>query len=196
MTAANVARFFPYRAAGDDPLKLVDLAMVRLESSANADAIMQLLRKTLPPDVEALTKQQMIDREMTFWRKNAPLGYIFMVGATMGFVVGVVICYQIVYADITDHMREFATLKAMGYSSSYFFGLVLEQCLYLSLLGFVPGYIISWIAYRVLAEITGLTMTLSPLLVVTVMFTTALMCTLSGILAVSKLLAADPAELF
>src|SRR5262245_24837642 len=196
MTAANVARFFPYRAAGDDPLKLVDLAMVRLESSANADAIMQLLRKTLPPDVEALTKQQMIDREMTFWRKNAPLGYIFMVGATMGFVVGVVICYQIVYADIADHMKEFATLKAIGYGSGYFLGLVLRQCLYLSVLGFLPGLLVSFLAYKILERVTGLTMELSPLLALAVLGVTAAMCVISGLLAVSKLIAADPADLF
>jgi putative ABC transport system permease protein len=196
MTATNFARFFPFRAGGADPLKLVDVGVVRLEKNANVNEVMAHLSASLPDDVEALTKERLIQREMTFWRKNAPLGYIFMVGATMGFVVGVVICYQIVYADITDHMREFATLKAMGYSSSYFFGLVLEQCLYLSLLGFVPGLIISWIAYRVLAEITGLTMMMGPVLAVSVMLTTALMCTISGMLAVSKLLAADPAELF
>ncbi|HEY2414866.1 MAG TPA: ABC transporter permease DevC [Pirellulaceae bacterium] len=196
MTAANFAKFFAFRAGGDDPLKLVDVGVVRLEKDAKVEEVLAHLRSTLPDDVEALTKERLIQREMTFWRKNAPLGYIFMVGATMGFVVGIVICYQIVYADITDHMREFATLKAMGYSGSYFFGLVLEQCLYLSLLGFVPGLIISWIAYRVLAEITGLTMALGPVLAISVMLTTALMCTISGMLAVSKLLAADPAELF
>jgi putative ABC transport system permease protein len=196
MTAANFARFFAFRAGGDDPLKLVDVGVVRLETNANVEDVLAHLRSTLPDDVEVLTKERLIQREMTFWRKNAPLGYIFMVGATMGFVVGVVICYQIVYADITDHMREFATLKAMGYSNSYFFGLVLEQCLYLSLLGFVPGLIISWLAYRVLAEITGLTMALGPVLAISVLLTTALMCTISGMLAVSKLLAADPAELF
>jgi putative ABC transport system permease protein len=196
MTAANFARFFAFRAGGEDPLKLVDVGVVRLEKEANIEEVMAHLRSSLPDDVEALTKERLIQREMTFWRKNAPLGYIFMVGATMGFVVGVVICYQIVYADITDHMREFATLKAMGYSSSYFFALVLEQCLYLSLLGFVPGLVISFIAYRVLAEITGLTMELGPVLTISVMLTTALMCTISGMLAVSKLLAADPAELF
>ena len=196
MTAANFARFFSFRAGGDDPLKLVDVGVVRLEPEANVDDVMAQLHASLPADIEPLTKERLIQREMTFWRKNAPLGYIFMVGATMGFVVGVVICYQIVYADITDHLREFATLKAMGYSSSYFFGLILQQCVYLSLLGFVPGFIVSWIAYRVLAEVTGLTMTLGPLLALCVLFTTALMCTISGVLAVSKLLAADPAELF
>ncbi len=196
MSAANFAKYFTFRAGGGDPLKLVDLGVVRLEPNADAGAVLEELRSTLPTDIEALPKERLIQREMTFWRKNAPLGYIFMVGATMGFVVGIVICYQIVYADIADHMREFATLKAMGYGGTYFLGLVLEQCLYLSVLGFVPGWIISWISYRVLAEVTGLTMSLSPLLALAVLLITALMCTISGTLAVSKLLAADPAELF
>ena len=119
-----------------------------------------------------------------------------MVGTVMGFVVGVVICYQIVYADIADHMREFATLKAIGYGSYYFVGLVLEQCFYLSLLGFIPGLVISYISYRLLAMYTGLTMDLGPGLAGLVLLATAAMCTISGLLAVSKLLATDPAELF
>lgn len=196
MTAANFARYFPNRAAGGDPLRLVDLAVVRLEPGANRQTVLEQLRRTLPPDVEPLTKERLIEREMKFWRTNAPLGYIFMVGAVMGFVVGVVICYQIVYADIADHLREFATLKAVGYGSRYFFGLVLRQCLYLSFLGFVPGVLVSFVSYRVLAAITGLTMELSPALAVTVLCVTAAMCVLSGLFAVSKLLAADPADLF
>lgn len=196
MTAANFAKFFSFRAGGGDPLRLVDLGVVRLEQTANLDDVLEQLRASLPADIEPFAKEKLIQREMTFWRKNAPLGYIFMVGATMGFVVGVVICYQIVYADIADHMGEFATLKAMGYGGKYFVGLVLEQCLYLSVLGFLPGWLISWISYRVLAQVTGLTMTLSPLLAISVLLTTILMCTISGTLAVSKLLAADPAELF
>src|SRR5204862_6410782 len=121
----------------------------RLESAAHVGQVMEELRRSLRPDIEPLTKEQLIQREMTFWRKNAPLGYIFMVGATMGFVVGVVICYQIVYADIADHLREFATLKAIGYGRGYFLGLILRQCLYLAVLGFLPGLAISYVSYRV-----------------------------------------------
>jgi putative ABC transport system permease protein len=196
MTAANFARFAPYRAAGDDPLQLVDLGIIRLQPGVNIDAVLDELNKSLPPDVQAVSKQQLIDREKQFWQENAPLGYIFMVGAVMGFVVGVVICYQIVYADISDHMREFATLKAIGYGTTYFLGLVLEQSLYLALLGFIPGLIISYGSYRFLAFYTGLTMQLTPNLALFILLTTAAMCTLSGLLAVTKLLATDPAELF
>jgi putative ABC transport system permease protein len=195
MTASNFAEFFPLRGGGE-PLRLVDLGAVRLEEGADAAVVMEELRKSLPPDVEAIDKESLIRREKHFWRTNAPLGYIFMVGATMGFVVGVVICYQIVYADIADHMREFATLKAIGYSRGYFIWLVLQQAMYLSLLGFLPGAFIAFLAYRVLGIITGLTMQFTPLLAAGVYAATAAMCGISGLLAVSKLLAADPAELF
>ena len=196
MTAANFRRFFPQRAVGDDPLDRVDLGVVRLEPGTAPASIVQILRRSLPGDVEALTREQMIVREKSFWQKNAPLGYIFMVGATMGFVVGVVICYQIVYADIADHMREFATLKAIGYGSGYFVRLVLWQCLFLAVLGFLPGAAVSYASYRLLAEVTGLTMTMSWQLAAGVLAATAAMCMISGLLAVSKLLAADPADLF
>ncbi|HEY2894169.1 MAG TPA: FtsX-like permease family protein, partial [Pirellulales bacterium] len=196
MTAANFASYFPYRAGGRDPLSAVDLGVVRLASTVDASAVLQRLQEMLPPDVEAFTKAQLIRREKNFWRTNAPLGYIFMVGAVMGFVVGVLICYQIIYADISDHLREFATLKAIGYGTRYFLGLVLRQCLYLSCLGFVPGALVSFAVYRILAAVTGLTMQPTVPLAIGVFVATAVMCVLSGFLAVGKLLAVDPAELF
>ena len=57
--------------------------MVRLEKTARVDEVLENLRQSLPADIEPFTKERLIQREMTFWRKNAPLGYIFMVGATM-----------------------------------------------------------------------------------------------------------------
>jgi putative ABC transport system permease protein len=196
MTAANFAHFFPERAVGGDPLRMVDVGIVRLEPGQRPEQVAKDLRRVLPADVEPFTREQLIEREMRFWRTNAPLGYIFMVGAVMGFVVGIVICYQIVYADIADHLREFATLKAMGYSPTFFIGLVLEQTVYLAVLGFLPGAAISFLSYEVLGEYTGLTMQFTASLAATVFAATAVMCILSGFLAVSKLLAADPAELF
>lgn len=196
MTANNFARYFPRRAAGGRPLSLVDLGVVKLREGVAPLQVRDALRAALPPDVEPLLRDELIDREMTFWATNAPLGYIFLVGAVMGFVVGVVICYQIIHADISDHMREFATLKAMGYQSPFFLFLVLRQSVYLSLLGFAPGLVISYGAYQLLTAITGLTMQLTLPLAATVLGVTALMCVISGLFAVNKLLRADPAELF
>ena len=196
MTATNFATFFPNRAPGRDPLSLVDLGVVKLAPGANPQTVLESLRTSLPNDVEVLTREQLIDREMTFWRTSAPVGYIFLVGVYMGFVVGVIICYQIIYTDISDHMREFATLKAMGYSTTFFLQLVMRQALYLSLMGFVPGAVLSYSCYMLLSIVTGLTMEFTIALALTVFSVTLLMCVVSGLMALRKLLALDPAELF
>ncbi len=73
----------------------------------------------------------------------------------MGFIVGVIICYQVIYSDIADHMPEFATLKAMGYPNRYFIGLVLQMSLYLSLIGYLPGLLVSAALYQGLATLDG-----------------------------------------
>jgi putative ABC transport system permease protein len=196
MTARNFAQFFPNRAPGDDPLSTVDLGVVQLQEHADPQIVKKLLRDSLPNDVEVLTKDELIEREKTFWRTSAPVGYIFLVGVYMGFVVGVIICYQIIYSDIADHMREFATLKAMGYTNPFFIKLVLRQSLYLSLMGFFPGMAISFVCYRAMSAMTGLTMELSIFVSLFVLLVTILMCVTSGMLAVRKLLSLDPAELF
>ena len=196
MTASNFAAFFPHRAGNASPLSVIDLAIVKLVPGTNVRTAQQALQAALPDDVDVFTRQELIQREKTFWRTNAPVGYIFLVGVYMGFVVGVIICYQIIYTDIANHMREFATLKAMGYGNLYFFQLVLWQAFYLSVLGFVPGCALSYGCYRLLAGVTGLTMQMTVTLAVTVFVVTLLMCVVSGLLALRKLMAMDPAELF
>jgi putative ABC transport system permease protein len=196
MTAGNFARFFPFRATGGDPLDQVDLAIIRLDAGADPEVVRNQLTRLLPPDVEVWDRKALISREMKFWRTNAPIGYIFLVGVYVGFVVGVIICYQILFADITDHLAEFATLKAMGYTNRYFLQLVLCQATYLAVLGYLPGVLVSAVGYRVLASITGLTMPMTWGMAATVLGVTWLMCTVSGLLAVRKLMTLDPADLF
>lgn len=195
MSANNFAAYFPHRAFGRDPLSMVDIGVVQVDEGIAPVQVRDVLRVSLPADVDVFTKEEFIQREEHFWKTQAPVGYIFLVGMCVGFVVGVIIVYQIIYSDIADHMSEFATLKAMGYRNSYFFGLVLCQSVYLSLLGFIPGLIASAVIYQGLSYFTGMTMTLSkPLL--GVLAITVCMCAVSGVLAVRKLIAADPASLF
>jgi putative ABC transport system permease protein len=196
MTAVNFAKYFPNRAFGKDPLSLVDMGVVNVEHGMEPATVQASLQRMLPDDVEVVTRDDLILREKRFWQEQAPVGYIFFVGVCVGFVVGVIICYQIIHADITDHMSEFATLKAMGYRDHYFFGLVICQSLYLSLFGFLPGLAASLIVYRQLVSITGLTMQMTPEVVLMVFMATVAMCIVSGLLALRQLLSADPASLF
>jgi putative ABC transport system permease protein len=195
-SATNFARYFPWRGTTDDPLGTVDLGIVRLDDPTTAEDVRAKLQEALPSDVAVWTKEGLIEREVDFWRASTPIGYIFAVGTIMGFVVGIVICYQTIYTDISNHMPEFATLKAMGYRTGYFFAVVLRQSLYLAVLGFVPGLTVSFVSYQTLAAATGLLLDLNLVRASSVLLLTMAMCLASGMLAIRKLLAADPAELF
>ena len=205
MSDVNFAKYFPYRAGGDDPLSAVDLAVVKLKAGADARTVQKELERRFEKAavsafqktaVSAFLKEKVIQDEVEFWDRSTPIGYIFFVGTIMGFIVGVIICYQIIYADIADHMAEFATLKAMGYKNRYFIGLVFQMSLYLSILGYIPGLLISLTMYTGLAYETGLLLEMKLSHALLVLALTLGMCCVSGCLAMRKVLAADPAELF
>jgi len=143
-----------------------------------------------------LTLKQFIDFEKDYWAGSTPIGFIFTLGIVIGFLVGLVIVYQILYADISDHLPEYATLKAMGFTDNYFLGVVLQESLILALLGFIPGVVISLGLYSLAQGATMLPIVMTVQRAITVLILTITMCTLSGAIAIRKLRAADPAEIF
>jgi putative ABC transport system permease protein len=197
MSAENFAQYFPFRSIGEDPLASVDMGVVKLQPGADPAEVQQELRQRFAGTETAVyTKHELIAKEKAFWAKSTPIGYIFGIGTIMGFVVGVIICYQVIYSGIADQMAEFATLKAMGYRNRYFVGLVLQTAFYLSVISYVPGLLVGLAMYGLLASGTGLLLDLTLQQAVQIYAFTLGMCVLSGCLAMRKVLAADPADLF
>ena len=191
----ELGRYFPMRGDGT-PRSVVDLGMLQLRPGANPAAVAQRLTQLAPRTWEVLPRQQLIQREIRFWSRQTPIGMIFLVGAMMGFAVGVIICYQILFTSIHDAMPELATLKAMGYPNRYFVGLVVRQSVYLSLLGFVPALLISFGLFQLLESLAGLPMLITVPRALLILGLTIGMCLCSGLLALRRLIAADPASLF
>ena len=181
---------------GGDALGSVDVGLLRLASGADPRAAQEQLDASLPDDVSVLTRQEFEDRERKFWETSTPIGYIFWLGTLMGFIVGSVICYQILYTDVDDHMPEFATLKAMGYPNGYFVWLILQEAVFLSVLGFVPGVVVSELLCKLVAGLTNLKVGVHTDIAVTVLCMSIVMCIVSGCLTVRKVMELDPAELF
>src|SRR5262249_13534857 len=155
----------------------------------------ELIRQ-LPPDVRVLTRQQFIDLERAFWDKSSPIGFIFLMGTFIGLFVGAVIVYQILYTDVTDHLGEYATLKAMGYSDRHFIFVVLEEAVILSAFRFPIGIRLSLAVYALARNATRLPIEMTLARAAMVLALTIGMCVLSGIVATRKLRSADPAEVF
>lgn len=194
MSSENFRKYFGYRSA--EPLSVVDLGLVKLKPGVSPKEAAIELQSRLSSGVTVLTKQAFIEREIGFWARSTPIGIIFAIGAAIGFAVGVIICYQILATDIADHYREFATLMAMGYQGGYFMRLVLQQAWLLAIFGYIPGLLLSWLLFQFNSKWTGLLMNLSWDRALLILVLTLVMCSLSALLAIRKLFAADPASLF
>lgn len=191
----SLAHFFPFRGDGD-PLSVVDFGLIRLRPGANPEEVAARLTSLAPRQWRVVPREQIIAREIAFWDAQTPIGMIFFIGTMMGFAVGVIICYQILYTNIHDSLPELATLKAMGYANSFFMGVVVRQSVYLSMLGFLPALLVSWGLFQLLQELAGLPMLMTLDRIALVFFLTLAMCVVSGLLALRRLVRADPANLF
>jgi putative ABC transport system permease protein len=138
----------------------------------------------------------MLDAEVAYWATATPIGFVFAFGVVMGLVVGTIIVYQILFADISDHLKEYATLKAMGYANRFLAKVVLMQAVILGLIGFLPGLAVCERLYAVARQATMLPMAIEPVRTSQVLGLTLFMCCGSALIAMRKLRAADPADVF
>ena len=174
----------------------ISLGLVTLKPGVDPVAARDRIRSYMPPDVLVLTKADFAARERAYWNGATPIGYVFAFGAIMGLVVGAIIVYQILFADVSEHLREYATLRAIGYRNRFVSGIVMQQAAILAGLGFLPGLLASWLLYRSAAHATRLPLHLTTDRVLTVFLLTLAMCALSGFLALRKVRRLDPAEVF
>jgi putative ABC transport system permease protein len=189
----NFLRLFAPRT-----LNRIDIGLIKLQPGTNVEAVAKTLRGMLPQDVEVLAQEEIIGRDRDFWIGTTSTGFIFSMGVAVSFIVGTVIVYQILYTDISEHMPEYATLKAMGYRSRYLFQVVLQEAVILAVMGYVPGLILSLGLYELTTNATsgGLPMAMNLGRLVFVLLLTVIMCAVSGLVSVRKVITADPAEVF
>lgn len=187
----NFLRIFANRQPG-----LIDIGLIKLRPGADANLVAQQLRNYLDKDVKVFTKQEFVDFEKHFWASSTAIGFIFTLGTIMGFIVGTVIVYQILYTEVSDHLVEYATLKAIGYSHNYFLVVILQEAFILAVLGYIPGFVLALFLYEQARAATLLPIFMTTSRAVMVLLLTILMCSISGIIAVKKLKSADPADIF
>jgi putative ABC transport system permease protein len=184
-------RSFSDREAGK-----IDLGIITLKPNYPPEQIQQNLAAYLPPDIEVLTRQEFINREKQYWDLRTPVGFIFRMMVIMGFVVGIGISYQVLYSNISSHIVEYATLKAIGFANRYLSKTVFQQAFLLAFLGYIPGTIITFGLYDIAYEATQLPVIMTLSKGLTVLICIFFMCIISGFLAIQKLQSADPADIF
>ncbi|MBW4609091.1 MAG: ABC transporter permease DevC [Hassallia sp. WJT32-NPBG1] len=187
----NFLRLFPRRQAGS-----ISLGLIYLEPGYDSKQVATALQSYLTNDVKVLTREEFIKFEEDYWKRESPIGFIFGLGVSMGFIVGVIIVYQVLSTDVNAHMKEYATFKAMGYNNLYLLGVVFEEAIILAFLGFIPGAIVPLGLYHLTRNATNLPIYMTLARAFMVLLLTITMCIISGAIATRKVQSADPADMF
>ncbi|MEY4800400.1 MAG: DevC-like transporter permease component, partial [Cyanobacteriota bacterium] len=165
----------------------IEVGLIRLRPGADADEVVERLKRDLPDDVSVLTKTGFIAFEQNYWRSSTSIGFIFTLGAAMGFVVGCVIVYQILYSDVSDHLPEYATLMAMGYRLPTLLGVVAREGILLAVFGYLPAYAAGQGLYLLVRNATQLPVSMNLTRALTVFIMILVMCMGSATLAMRRL---------
>jgi putative ABC transport system permease protein len=191
VSSSTFLKIFPERRANE-----LDIGSIHLQPNVNPQTILATLSANLPDDVTVMTRQEFIEFEKNYWTLRTPIGFVFNLMVIMGFVVGVIVVYQILYSNISTHFVQFATLKAMGFRNKYLLNVVFQQAVILAILGYIPGFTISLGLYDLAKDATKLPIVMDLSKGLLVFSSVIFMCLTSGFFSTNKLRKVDPAEIF
>lgn len=192
MSDRTFAKFFRTVPAGMP----VETAVIKVHPDQKPGDMQKRLTAALPERLKVFTKAELVQFESDFQAKLSSAAPIFWLGALVGFVVGTLISYQIIYTELSDQLPQYATLKGIGYKTGYLAGSVLRQALLTGLAGYIPAWLLCLAVYRVVGQIALLPLHMTWQLTLISLALTLGMCLLAGAIALRRVIAADPAEIF
>jgi putative ABC transport system permease protein len=175
---------------------LMHIGVIKLKKGYEVNQVIAKMKQHLPPDVQVVTKEEFMEKEKNFWDNTTPTSFALTFGVIMGLVVGVIFVYQILHSSVSEHLVEYATLKAIGYKHNYLLSVIFQQSLILALLGYVPGFLISMSIASVFKNATRIPISMDIERALIVLVLTFGMCFISGTIAMNKLKIVDPADIF
>lgn len=146
-------------------------------------------------DVDVLPTSKFSSMTRFYWMFTTGAGVAVLIAAILGFIVGVVVVAQTIYATTMDHIREYGTLKAMGAANTYIYRVVITQAGISSVVGYALGMFVSMFIVRASAS-GGAAILLPWQMAVVIFFLTVLMCVIAAIVSINKVTNIDPAMVF
>jgi putative ABC transport system permease protein len=196
MSERNFLTFFDDPAAPGSRRVQVDLGVIKVAPGDDPRVVQAALVRALPRDVAVYTKDDLIGTEIAFQSDISPVGIVFGLGAAIGFFVGILIAYQVLFGEIADRLPQYATLKAIGYGRGYVVGVILRQSFIYSIGGFLLALVVTAGLYAIVSDAILIPMGLTAEIFAVTLGMTVVMCALAGLVAARRALTADPADVF
>ena len=174
----------------------ISLGLIKVKDKASIPQLQKSLNKLYDGEIQILTKEELISQEQNYWNTSSYFGIVFGFGTFMGVLVGGVMVYQVLYTDVTDHLKEYATLKAVGFSNQFILAIVIQEAILLGISSFIPSTLVSTGMYAFLTSASGINIQMTHQKISLVGALTVGICAASAAIAVNKLRDADPASVF
>ncbi len=168
--------------------------IVRISPNANAAAVRSRLAASLS-DAEVLTSEEFRHRSRLFWLMDTGAGAALLGSAILGIIVGTIIVAQTLYSSTKDHLKEFATLRAIGSSRKYILKVILVQALLSAVIGFSIAAAIGLALVKATTD-AALPIVMTPELTLGLFVLTVAMCAIAAISAIRVVTRIDPAMVF
>ena len=177
------------------PLQRINIGVVKLKPNVDTTEVAAQLQKLLPEGTHAMTLPRFITLEKRFWSNETPIGFLFDLGALVGFLISGIYIYQVLFQIVDENLAEYAVLKSMGYPNSFFTVLVVFTATILALAAIPPAIAVAFIVYEICVAATLLDLQLTVERMFAVGGLTIVIATLSAWLTKRRLHRIDPAAL-
>lgn len=168
--------------------------IVRISPNANAAVVRSQLAASLP-DAEVLTSEEFRHRTRVFWLFDTGAGAALLGSAILGIIVGTIIVAQTLYSSTKDHLKEFATLRAIGSSRMYILKVILAQALISAVVGFSIAASIDLALVKMTAD-AALPIVMTLELTAGLFGLTVMMCAIAAVSAIRVVTCIDPVLVF
>lgn len=174
---------------------LITYILIRANPGQDLTSLKQKLEAGLPA-THAYTAAELTEKTQTFWQRRTGIGFVLGLGAVVAIIVGIIIVAQILYTSVSDHLNEFGTLKAIGAHNWVMYRTIIEQAMWMAILGYLPGIALCFAVGAWTYAIQGLIILITPATAIGVFGITIVMCVGSAIFAIQKVTHVDPAIVF
>ncbi len=172
----------------------ITYVLARAEPGVDAAALSRRINAQVP-NVDAFTSEDFSGKTRAYWMLSTGAGAALALAAALGFIVGMVVVAQTLYATTMDHLGEFATLKAMGAPDGYIIRILMVQACLSAALGYGIGIAIC-LALVELRKYGDAALVLPWEVALAIFVLTLAMCMGASLISIRKIMRIDPAVVF
>ena len=181
---------------GAGPPDRISFGLIRARAGVDVQALKADIAALAPGRMTVLTPAELARRDRWFFIRSTPVGILFGTGLALGFIIGVMICYQVLFNEVTDNIDQYNTMAAMGFTRFQIGWVIVRIALLLSVMGYALGAAAGGAIYVAIERHACIPMTLTPARAGGVFLLAVIMCNLAGLMAANHLARTDPAAVF